>query len=81
MIQENINGGSKDKIQETSKNHTTRVGCDFHESFKSINAERVKNKKKQLSMNVLTNLLIKHRVWPTIIEDLINYDYRGKNEK
>ena len=65
------------KIQENSKNHTARVGFDFNKEIEKINEERKGEGKKPISMNVLTNLLIKHKSWHIIREDLINFDLKN----
>jgi len=74
MIQQN----SK-KIQESSRNHTARVGYDFNKEIERMNSKRVELGRKSISMNVLTNLLIKHNSWSIIIKDLINFDLKDKN--
>jgi len=76
MIQEN----SK-KIQENSKNHTARVGFDFNQEVKRMNEIRDERGKKGISMNVLTNLLIKHNSWSIIFQDLVDFDLKAKNGK
>ncbi len=81
MIQGNINGGNSKKIQESSKNHTARVGYDFYEEIEKMNKEREDLNKKSISMNVLTNLLIKHNSWDIMYKDLIKFDLKNKNGK
>ncbi len=76
MIQNNINGG-EDKIQESYKNHTARIGYDFNKQVEKINEMRKESGKKPISMNVLTNLLIKHNSWTLIVKDLINFDLKN----
>jgi len=76
MIKEN----SK-KIQESSKNHTARVGYDFNKEIERMNSKRVELGRKSISMNVLTNLLIKHNSWSFIVKDLINFDLKDKSGK
>ena len=81
MIQKNVNGGA-DKIQESSKNHTVRVGYDFNREVQmNINEKRKEEGRKPFSMNVLTNLLIKHNSWNIIVKDLVNFDLKGKHGK
>ena len=81
VIQENINGGAANKIQESSKSYFTRVGLDFAKEVTKINQSRKDVGKKAMSMNVLTNLLIKHNSWYIIFQDLINRDLEEKNER
>ena len=81
MIQQKVHGGDSKQIQENSKTHTSRVGYDFNQEVEKINKQRREEGKKSISMNVLTNLLIKHNSWPTIVKDLINFDLKEKNGK
>jgi len=76
MIEEN-----KSKIQENSKNHTTRVGFDFNKEIEKMNEKRKELGKKSISMNVLTNLLIKHSSWSEIYKDLIYFETKTKKVK
>ena len=80
MIQGNSKGGDVNKLQESSENHMVRVNSGFFKWFNYINDKRKEKGLKSLSMNVLTNLLIKHNSRPTIEEDLINFDLKSKNE-
>ncbi len=81
MIQKNINGGDSQKIQESSENHMVRVNCNFYNWSEYINEKRKKKGLKAFSMNVFTNLLIKHNSRSTVEEDLINFDLKDKNGK
>ncbi|KKM64850.1 hypothetical protein LCGC14_1497220 [marine sediment metagenome] len=71
MIEEN-----KTKIQENSKNHTARIGYNFNREVERINEKRKEIGKKQISMNVLTNLLIKHNSWSIMFKDLIKFELK-----
>lgn len=78
MIQKNINGGDSRKIQESSENHMVRVNCSFVKWFQYINEGRKKKGFKVFSMNVFTNLLIKHSSRLSMEEDFINFDLESK---
>lgn len=81
MIQKNINGGDSQKIQESSEDHMVRVNCSFFKWFEYINEKRKENGFKSFSMNVFTNLLIKHNSRLSMEEDFINFDLEAKNGK
>ena len=78
MIQKNINGGDSHKIQESSENHMVRVNCSFVKWFEYVNEKRKKKGFKTFSMNVFTNLLIKHSSRSSMEEDFINFDLESK---
>lgn len=61
---------------------TQRIGEDFNKEIESIKQERMKSKidKKKKSTRVLTNMITKHREWPTIKKDLIYLDFEEKHE-
>lgn len=46
-----------------------------------MNKQRIELGKKSISMNVLTNLLLKHDSWSNIIKDLIKFDLKDKSGK
>ena len=62
--------------EENSKNHLTRVGEDFARNVQKINEKRIELGSKKLSIRLLTNILIKHKSWPIIVEDLINLNLK-----
>lgn len=63
------------------KNVTARIGDEFEKELEEIKKERLKRgvDKKKKSTRRLTNLLVKHRDWPTIKEDTIEVNL--ENEK
>lgn len=60
------------------KNHTTRVGQNFHKHMKEISNMRIeiKKDKAKIPIRVLTNLIIKHDYWPQMKADIINLDIK-----
>lgn len=81
MIQKNINGGDSHKIQESSEDHMVRVNCNFFKWLEYINEKRKEKGFKSFSMNVFTNLLIKHNSRLNMEEDFINFDLEDKSDK
>lgn len=57
-------------------NKTARIGEDFNKELEEIKNERLERKidKKRKSTKKLTNLIIKHKNWPKVKEDLIEVD-------
>lgn len=78
------------KDQKTSrgnlkKNHTTRVGENFHDHMKNMREMRLKIKKDKVKIpiRVLTDLIVKHNHWPQMKADIINLDIKeikGEND-
>lgn len=51
-----------------------RIGKKFHEALENIQINRIKKEtsKDKISMEKITNLIIKHKSWKEINTDLIN---------
>lgn len=66
-----------------SKGMLNRIGVDFNNEIEEIKEERLKLgiDKIKKSTRKLTNLIIKHRDWEYIKEDLIKLNLDNKNEK
>ncbi len=56
-----------------SENYTVRVGDNFKKEIQIIKEERIKSgiDKKQKSIRVLSNLLVRHKLWNKIKEEMI----------
>ena len=56
-----------------SENYTVRVGDNFKKEIQKIKEERIKLRidKKKKSIRVLSNLLVRHKLWSKIKEDMI----------
>lgn len=52
---------------------TTRIGKRFHKEIEFVKDERLAKRKSKdrVSSEKLTNLIVRHKFWPTIKEDLI----------
>ena len=61
-------------------NHTARIGKDFSSELNDVIEERLKlgvdDKKK--SIRRLTNLLVRHKLWPKIKKEMIEVNLERK---
>lgn len=59
--------------EKDSENHTVRIGNNFHKEIENIQEERLDSgiDKKKKSMRVLSNLLVRHKLWNKIKQEMI----------
>ena len=64
----------------TKETTTARIGEDFSKELEFVKDQRIKTKidKKRKSTKRLTNLIVKHKFWKKIKEDLIEVDLEKK---
>lgn len=62
------------------EDHTTRVGKEFIKEIEEVRKERLELKidTKKKSTRRLTNLLVKHKLWPKIKAEMIQVDLERK---
>lgn len=62
--------------KRNSENHTVRVGDNFHNEMEEIKESRIEKgiDKKKKSTRVLSNLLVRHKLWNKIKEEMIEVD-------
>lgn len=60
-----------------NKNHTVRVGDNFHKEIEDIKQERLDNgtDQKKKSTRVLTDLLVRHNFWNKIKKEMIEHEF------
>lgn len=65
-----------------AKKHTVRIGRHLKDELEKIRLERLNNgyDSARISMRVMTNLIVKHKYWPQIREEMIELDLGGLNE-
>lgn len=70
----------KEKI--SIKNHTARIGEKFSQEIDDIKSERLKLKKdkKKKSTRRLTNLLVRHNLWPKIKKEMIEINLSEEDD-
>lgn len=56
-----------------TENHTVRVGENFQKEIQEIKEKRIESRidEKKKSTRVLSNLLVRHKLWPQIKEEMI----------
>ncbi len=65
--------------KQSEKDKVRRIGEGFHKELEEIKNARKKSgidKKKKLANGKITNMIPKHKHWPKIREDLINYEFK-----
>lgn len=57
-----------------TRSHAARVGTKFFEKVEKIKDARLRNGKSRdrVSSEKITNLIIKHKLWPEVEKDIIN---------
>ncbi len=63
----------KEKKKKT-KSHPSRIGSNFFKGVEKIKDARLRKglDKERISSEKITNLIIKHKLWDKVEEDIIN---------
>lgn len=74
------NNHKESSINNNKPNIITRVSIAFEKRFMLINKRREENNAPGLSRPKFTELILKHKLWNQIQEDIINYSLKSEDE-
>ena len=62
--------------QKNTENHTVRIGDKFHKEIEEIQKSRMDSglDKKKRSFRILSNLLVRHKLWSKIKQEMKEVD-------